>query len=197
MSNMNIELWEQMSPADQKSYFEFFLHHYRVMDGFWFIYVTEQFGQAAAEKINERVWGKVAAMAAKEIVRRFNITGTGLGAFVKAYRLFPWSLIIHYQIEEKPDEVLISVAHCPPQEARLKRGLGEYVLQTHARRGVHQLRPGRGRAHPRGMPLCPARRPPGGTVLPMALHARRCSLRCRLKAVNLRSASRLPAFTLK
>lgn len=129
MSNMNIELWEQMSPADQKSYFEFFLHHYRVMDGFWFIYVTEQFGQAAAEKINERVWGKVAAMAAKEIVRRFNITGTGLGAFVKAYRLFPWSLIIHYQIEEKPDEVLISVAHCPPQEARLKRGLGEYVCK--------------------------------------------------------------------
>jgi len=126
---MNMDALKEMDATELRGYLEFFLHHYRVMDGFWFIYVSEQFGQAAAEKINERVWGKVSGLAAKDLVKRFNIEEKGLAGFVKAYRLFPWSLIIDYTIEEKPDEVTISVAHCLPQEARIKRGLGEYVCK--------------------------------------------------------------------
>lgn len=126
---MNIEPLKQMERGQLHRYLEFFLHHYRVMDGFWFIYVSERFGQPAAEELNAQVWGRVAGLAARDMVRKLDLQEKGLSGFVKAYRLFPWSLMIDYQIEENPGEVIISVAHCPPQEARLKRGLGEYVCK--------------------------------------------------------------------
>ena len=37
---MNLELFEQMDAPELRGYIEFFLRHYRVMDAFWFIYLT-------------------------------------------------------------------------------------------------------------------------------------------------------------
>jgi hypothetical protein len=121
--------FEAMGREDLQEYLGFLMRQYRVVDAFWYIYLEEEQGPDAANHFNERVWQRVASLAARDIVARFNIQDKGLDGFVKALRYFPWAIIVGYDIEQNPGEVLISVAECPTQRARLQRNLGEYACK--------------------------------------------------------------------
>ncbi|MBW2057590.1 MAG: hypothetical protein JRH07_13920 [Deltaproteobacteria bacterium] len=115
-----------MDASTLREYVEFLLWHYRVVDAFWFIYMEREFGRQVAEKINARVWEKVAGMAARDLIRRLEIKEKGLAGFVRTLKYFPWQMLAGYDIDQTDEEVIVSVPRCPAQEARLKRGLGEY-----------------------------------------------------------------------
>ncbi len=123
---MNLELFQSMDAPSLRRYIAFLLWHYRVMDSFWFLRVAERFDQATAERLNEEVWRRIPAMAARDLLDRFGIRERGLKGFVEAQRYFPWYLLVGYDIDESEDEVIISVPSCPTQVARLERGLEEY-----------------------------------------------------------------------
>jgi hypothetical protein len=127
---MNLKLFDKMEKEDLQSYIEFLLWHYRVIDAFWYINITEHFDEPTADRLNEKVWGRAAAMAAKDLHKRFDIGKQGLAGFVKALELFPWCIIVDYQITQTSDEVLIHVPSCPTQTARTKRGLSEYACKA-------------------------------------------------------------------
>lgn len=123
---MDLKIFEGMEAPELRSYIEFLLWHYRVMDSFWYINIAKQFDDATADGLNEKVWNRIPAMAAKDLVPRFDIQERGLEGFVKALRLWPWCILVGYQIQQEPGVVTISVPSCPTQESRLNRGLGEY-----------------------------------------------------------------------
>ncbi len=162
LMHMDLSRFDTMDAGELRSYLAFLLWHYRVVDSFWFLYTVDERSQSEAEKLNERVWARVSGLAARDLLSRFKITADGLKGFAELLRLYPWTLLLEYQIEESPDEIVLSVPCCATQEARRTRGLPEYECKEMHRREFVGLA---GQVDPRIEVHCefapPGERPPG------------------------------------
>lgn len=123
---MDLGILETLDAAQLRTYLDFLLWHYRVVDGFWFLSVEERYGRPAAEHLDEVVWGKIAGMSAKDLVERFAIREKGLKGLFLAFQYLPWTMIVGYKIEENQDHLMLTVPECPTQVARVRRGLPEF-----------------------------------------------------------------------
>ena len=85
---MDLKIFEKMEASELRSYIEFLLWHYRVVDAFWYISITKEFDEPTADRINEMVWGKVAAMAAKDLVKTIRYTAIRAENFCQSASLF-------------------------------------------------------------------------------------------------------------
>jgi len=127
---MDLKIFEKMDAPALRDYIGFLLWHYQVVDSFWYLEVQERYNQSVADDLNEKVWGRAGKLAAKELMKRFNVQEKGLKGFISALKVFTWTIIVGYQIEEKGNEVIITIPSCPTQEARLRRGLDEYACKA-------------------------------------------------------------------
>jgi hypothetical protein len=60
------------------------------MDAFWYIYTSElYYDEATADRLNEKVWGKIPALAARDLLPRFNLQERGLEGLVKPLPYWP------------------------------------------------------------------------------------------------------------
>jgi len=135
---MNLDIFKDMDESGLRNYIEFLLRQYRVVDAFWFISIEERYGREVAEEINEWIWSRVGSLAGKDIRKRYHIQETGLEGFTKTLKLFPWTILGEHHIEQRGDEVILTVPACPPQVARLKRGLEEYhCKEMHRKEFIH------------------------------------------------------------
>jgi hypothetical protein len=136
---MDLSRFDTMDAGDLRSYLAFLLWHYRVVDSFWFLYMTDEYSLPDAEQLNERVWARVSGLAARDLLSRFKITEKGLEGLLKVLRLYPWTLLLEYHIEESPDEIVLSVPCCATQEARRRRDLPEYECKEMHRREFESI----------------------------------------------------------
>ena len=116
----------QFDNEELRPYIEFMLSMLRRTDGFWFLGVEHACGYDTAIRINQEVWHRMGKIMTREIKERFSIEEKGLKAMARVLKYSPWPMISGFEIEAKDEEIIVSVPHCPSQEARLKKGVGEY-----------------------------------------------------------------------
>lgn len=116
----------QFENEELRPYIEFMVDLFRRTDGFWFLGVEHTFGYDAAIKMNEEVWHRMGKIMTREIKKKFSIEEKGLKALARVFRYYPWTMISNYEIDAKDEEIIVSIPHCASQEARLKKGVGEY-----------------------------------------------------------------------
>jgi hypothetical protein len=99
--------------------------NWMTLDGLWFSGVEEKYGLDAAVDLDVRMWRIGSKIEAKRIKKLLNLGG-GLENVIKTINFFSWAFSFGYEYEIIDNHAIWTCSSCPPQENRVKMGIGEF-----------------------------------------------------------------------
>jgi len=99
------------------------------VDGLYFLGIEAKFGTEAATEIDAECWKTMAILEAKSLRKLFQIEGNvDLTTLMFLLRNTSWALDHqeNKEIEITPTKAILRIVKCRTQEARLRKGLGEF-----------------------------------------------------------------------
>ncbi|MEM1589491.1 MAG: DUF6125 family protein [Candidatus Bathyarchaeia archaeon] len=98
------------------------------VDGLYFLEIEKKFGMEEAAQIDANVWESMAVLEAKSLQKMFRVgENPDTPTVMKLLLLTSWALDQPFKtVEVSADMAVLSVNRCRTQEARLRKGLGEF-----------------------------------------------------------------------
>lgn len=100
-----------------------------IVDGLWFQAVEKLLGTEKAIQLDKEVWSVGGASEAKRLIELTDIPNN-LNGLAKALNLHSMYQFTEYEVSSPLENILIfTVTNCRPQNARLRKGLGEFACK--------------------------------------------------------------------
>ena len=121
---------EQLPKETLIELIKMYSRNWHTCDGLWFSGVEERYGTDKALEIDVNMWDVSSRLEAKRIKEILAIPDNGgLDAVLRTINFMSWAPKCAYRVEKKADTALLTVISCPPQEARLKSGIGLFACR--------------------------------------------------------------------
>lgn len=108
---------------------ESFCHSTYAVDGLWFQAVEKLLSTQKAIDMDKEVWSKAGFGEAIRLKKLTEIKDD-LDGLSKAFNLHSMFQVTEYEVSRPSDDVLVfTVTNCKPQNARIKKGQGEFACK--------------------------------------------------------------------
>ncbi|MEM2419943.1 MAG: DUF6125 family protein [Candidatus Bathyarchaeia archaeon] len=126
------EMLAKMPTEKLLDYFFLQIRNLWRVDGLYFLEIEKRFGTEAATQIDTSVWEAMAVLEAKNLQKMFEIgENPNVPTIMKLLCLTSWALDQPFKtINVSADRAVLSINRCRTQEARLKKGLGEFPCKN-------------------------------------------------------------------
>ena len=114
--------------------------NWHTVDGLWFRGVEQRFGIDVALEIDIEMWKSMSKTEAKRIKEILSIGERGgVEAVLRTVHFMSWAPASGYEIERNGDSALLTCTKCPPQEARVRKGIGEFACRPTFKYGFQNV----------------------------------------------------------
>ena len=122
------EMLSEMPIEKSLDYFFLQIRNLWRVDGLYFLGIEEKFGTEAATEIDAGVWQIMAKIEAKSLRRMFQVSGnTDISTIMNLLQKSSWALDQSFKtVEISDNKAVLTIDRCRTQEARLRKGLGEF-----------------------------------------------------------------------